>query len=129
MSEVTTLAEEWIREGIEAGWTEDEILARLDGLWNATGHLAGGPGPRASRQAGPMPVRVRRDVVARIRSRPAPLRAERSAGEVVADATSENVRAELERRRSAGQLHGYGELAAHFMVSETTIRRRLGKLK
>jgi len=47
----------------------------------------------------------------------------------VPEATTENIRAERERRRSAKEPSGYDALAAHFCVDASTVRRRLGKLK
>jgi hypothetical protein len=45
----------------------------------------------------------------------------------VPDATPDNVRAERARRLAAGEPYGYGALAKVFVLSKTTIRRRLGK--
>jgi hypothetical protein len=43
-------------------------------------------------------------------------------------ATPEAVRAERERRKASHEPHGYGALAKHFHVDQSTIRRRLGVL-
>jgi hypothetical protein len=63
-NDLPELARQTIEGRIANGWQDDEIIDELDRLWNAMGHLAGGPGGGGA--YGPLPIRVRRLVESEI---------------------------------------------------------------
>jgi hypothetical protein len=127
LDELPWYVAKWIRDLVERGdHTDDEIVEEVEQLSVDLEHETERLDDKGYLPDRRFTARDRRLVRAGI----AEVRGSDPDGQpAVPDATAANVRAERDRRRSAGEPHGYKALAKAFVVSPTTIRRRLGETK